>query len=230
MINKIYDRIINGVWRYGRVFRAINKSSGYSEQELQIMTCMDFIALNRIEGDYLEFGVFEGKNFISAFHFANRRENNMRFFAFDSFEGLPELEGLDKGSKQFYKGKYYCGLEKFKKLITKKKVDLNKTIIVMGWFKDVLNKELKKKYNMNKAAYVFIDCDLYESTVPVLEFITDMVQDGTIIVLDDYYCANGSPKKGQRKAFEDWIKKNKFIATQYKKYYWHGDSFIINKK
>ena len=231
MINEIYDKVINGNWRISGFFRGINKLFAYNEQEKQILTCMDFISWNEIRGDYLEFGVFAGRNFIKAYHFAkNKNIKGMRFFAFDSFEGLPELTGKDKDSKQFFKGQFNCSLEDFKQICKKKNVNLSEVITIKGWFNKVLNKKLKDNYNIKKAAYIFIDVDLYESTVPVLEFVTDLIQDGTIIVFDDYFCEDGDPRKGERKAFEDWVKKNNFIVTPYKNYNWNGVSFILHKK
>ena len=46
-------------------------------------------------GDYLEFGVFRGTSFINACRLARKHGlDEMRFFAFDSFEGLPDSEGV----------------------------------------------------------------------------------------------------------------------------------------
>ena len=43
------------------------------------------------EGDYLEFGVFEGMSFKHACHLSKRfNHKNMHFYAFDSFQGLPK--------------------------------------------------------------------------------------------------------------------------------------------
>ena len=33
-----------------------------------------------------------------------------------------------------------------------------------------------------------VDCDLYQSTVPVLAFLADLLQDGTVVLFDDWYC------------------------------------------
>lgn len=55
-----------------------------------------FTTYNEVEGDYLEFGVYEGQTFIEAWETARRYENGqMRFHAFDSFEGLPDISAKD---------------------------------------------------------------------------------------------------------------------------------------
>ena len=69
---------------------------GYSERERVMKQIMDFVANGRMPGDYLEFGVFRGGTFAPAYHFASRRAlPHMRFYAFDSFQGLPPSEGVD---------------------------------------------------------------------------------------------------------------------------------------
>ena len=110
-------------------------------------------------------------------------------------------------------------------------MDLAKVKIVPGWFKDTLNAETRTKLFLKSAAVVWVDCDLYESTVPVLEFITDLVVDGTILVMDDWFFYKGRPDMGERKAFAEWLNINPNISfTEFHKYSWHGNSFILHKK
>ena len=58
-----------------------------------------------------------------------------------------------------------------------------------------------------KAAVIYVDCDLYESTVPVLKFIKPFLQRGTIIVFDDWNCFHGDPDRGERRAFKEFMDK-----------------------
>ena len=180
-------------------------------------------------GDYLEFGVFKGSNFAEAYRIAKvKKLTGMRFFAFDSFEGLPE--GSEKESGQFAKGEYSASLEHFNANLQRSGVDLKGVQAVKGWFKDTLTAETKKKLGLKAAAVVWIDSDLYESAVPVLDFITDLVADGTILVFDDWFFFRGNPNKGEQRAFREWLAKNpQFRASEFQKYFWHGNSFIIHK-
>ncbi|MCG2718374.1 MAG: methyltransferase, partial [Nanoarchaeota archaeon] len=73
-------------------------------------------------------------------------------------------------------------------------------------------------------------CDLYESTVLVLDFITEYIQDGTIIIFDDWFSFRGNPNRGEQKAFKEWLKKNPSIkTTEFYRFGWHGNSFITHR-
>lgn len=128
---------------------------------------------------------------------------DMKFYAFDSFEGLPKAKGKDKCYLK--EGDYKCSLKKFKENLKKAKVNLDKVIFVKGWY----NKTLKQDYNIKKLSAVHIDCDYYESTKDVLQFIKPLLQEGTIILFDDWHLFKGNPNYGEPKAFSEFIKENK---------------------
>ena len=94
----------------------------------------------------------------------------MRFFAFDSFQGLPELKGIDKETRDFDQGKYACSESKFRENLAKAGVPLDRVVTIAGWFDQTCTEETIKKYGMKKAAIIHIDCDLYASTRTVLSF------------------------------------------------------------
>ena len=59
-----------------------------------------------------------------------------------------------------------------------------------------------------KAAVVYIDCDLYSSTSCALNFAKDFFQKGTVLVFDDWFCFYGDPSKGERRAFHEFRAQN----------------------
>ena len=143
----------------------------------------------QIEGDYLEFGVEYGNTFIIAYHTARKLNlKSMNFFAFDSFQGLPEIRGIDAEVRHFEEGTFATEKQVFLRRLKQNKVDINKVYTVPGWFNETLTNDTKKKLIIKKASVIMVDCDLYESTVPVLDFIVDYLQDGTIIIFDDWFC------------------------------------------
>jgi hypothetical protein len=159
------------------------------------------ISLAKLEGDYLEFGVFRGTSFIMASKLAQTYNMPaMRLFAFDSFEGLPNSEG-----KAFTKSEFSCSEVLFRKIIEKAGMDLSKVVIVKGFYSNSLDEDTKRKYNI-KAAIVHIDCDLYSSTKEVLNFIENIVTHGTILIFDDWdsFKDEDVENMGERKAFKEW--------------------------
>lgn len=231
-ISGIYKFVFFNRFRYSGCFNLFRRIFSYSDRERMLSVAMEFVRSSRLEGDYLEFGVYEGNTFVPAFHFAQKRKLSlMKFYAFDSFEGLPDVVGEDvKGFKHFFKGQYACGVGSFKKIVSRRGVKLSKVVFVPGWFDKVLNSSTKKNLSIKKAAVVWVDCDLYESTVPVLNFITDYVQDGTVLIFDDWFAFRGNPARGEQKAFSEWLKKNPSLrVSEFKKFGWNGNSFIIHK-
>ena len=195
-------------------------------------------ALNGIEGDYAEFGTADGTSFISFYNGFKRRKKyskhlkNMKFWAFDSFEGLPEISGQDTKMVHGWKAGDYAYDEKtFLSLVEQGGVDLSIVETVKGFYDEVLTEELKTKISLKKIAIAYIDCDLYESTVPVLAFITDYIQDGTVICFNDWWAYNGHPERGEQLAFKEWIEKNpQFIASEFTRAGYKDVCFVINKR
>src|SRR3989338_6480669 len=203
----------------------------YDRREEVLTACLGFADFNRIRGDYLEFGVWKGGSLIATYHLAKKLEylQAMRFYAFDSFAGLPAKKGVDAEFEQFVEGEYDSSLEEVKINLKRNGVDQSEVTFVKGWYDQVLNEETRKKLPIKKAAIIYIDSDLYESAVPVFKFITPYIQDGTIIIFDDWFCFNGRSDKGEQKDFREWLGNNTFFSpVDYKDFGWSGKAFIIN--
>jgi len=182
-------------------------------------------------GDYYEFGIFKGYTFWFAQQAAQRLGlKNMRFLGFDSFAGLPKVEGRDETEHgEFYEGQYSCTNEAVVTNLSASGVDWERTFLIEGLFEQSLNEQTKKEYGMNQISVALIDCDLYSSTVEVLDFIKDMHLDKAILLFDDWNCFDGDDERGQRKAFKDFLKNNKqFRAEEFIAFGGYGQTFIIN--
>ena len=193
-----------------------------------IRAAASFVAWNQVPGDYLEFGVWKGYSFATAYHeIHGARRNHMsfgydspsyntwqeatpRFFAFDSFEGLPAVEGAER-MVDYDPGSYSFARKEFQASLRARQVGLEDVVIVEGWYEKTCTPETKKRHQLSQAAVVMIDCDLYESTVPVLDFLTDIVQQGTILIFDDWFRFRGSPDSGEQRACREWLERNPHI-------------------
>lgn len=185
-------------------------------------------------GDYLEFGVFTG----SSFNFAikiNRvidkiigKKTNCQFFGFDSFQGFGEIKDIDQ--HPFFKNQFFF-VNKDKVIKNIKKIAKeDKVKIVEGFYQDTIKDKTPKDLGLNKARVVMIDCDLKESTFLALEFIRPCLQNGTIILFDDFHSFKGDINKGEYGAFEEF--KKKYPEILYRKildYGYQGVGFIVYK-
>ncbi len=191
----------------------------------------DYLVNAEVPGDYLEFGVFEGTTFSYATKLMAPIFPTMRFIAFDSFEGLPAPDGIDADngfSSGFHKGQFACSQEQFIKNLRQEEVDVERVITVKGWFDKSLDKSTVKKHALTKAAAIWIDCDFYESTVPVLNFITPFLSVGTVILFDDWRCFRNLPDHGQQRACREWLAKNPQIKLHdFISFGFHGMSFTV---
>ena len=182
-----------------------------------------YLKYNKIYGDYAEFGVFKGDTTIEVTKAARKTNSEMDFYLFDSFEGLPEITKSDL-SGPFYAGEFMYSLDQFLKRMKRNKVNIDKLKIVKGYYSNSLK---DFKYENVKFSYVFIDCDLKESTSEALTFIQDKLVQGAILAFDDFYCFGG-PELGERGAISEWLELNPhFELTSYNNFHWAGKSFIF---
>jgi O-methyltransferase len=198
--------------------------------EAALNHAMNYVYACGIEGDYLEFGAWEGRVFSAACYLGQKRNSSMKFYAFDSFAGLPENNEADAAGYQMYKpGTFDCSEPEFLKNVCRKGADMNRVVTVPGWFEESLRSDNPRLANLRKAAIVWVDCALYASTATALSFLTPYVQHGTIILFDDWFCFRGDPHAGEQRAFREWLDANpQFSATEMMRFSWHGNSFIIH--
>ena len=161
-------------------------------------------------GSYLEFGVFTGSSFNFAMKVNKKIEKifgktNCEFIGFDSFRGFGKIQKEDE-NPSFKDQTFSVNEEKVLKNIEKCSKN-QKYRIIKGFFKDTIENKTTKDLNIDKARVVMIDCDLKESTKLALEFIKPAIQEGTIILFDDFVFFKGSESKGEYGAFKDFRKK-----------------------
>lgn len=212
--------------------RRRNRRARYYERlhrEEFFYKCTRFLFANEIQGDYLEFGCCGGMTFRLAHKYAHFHKLKMHFYGFDSFEGLPAPEGIDD-HPQWKMGAMSFSIESLKKILKSAGVKESEYTLTPGYYSDSLPNLSFDKLNLKSAALIYVDCDLYESTVSVLNFILPLLQTGTVIALDDFYCFNGDPNRGEQLAWREFLQRNPEIeSVNYLNFGWHGKSFIIKK-
>jgi O-methyltransferase len=191
----------------------------------------DYLVGAQIPGDYLEFGVFKGTTFSYACKVMVPIFEGMKFYAFDSFEGLPEPSGVDAREKYtsgFFKGQYAVSEEDFVENLRRAGVDLKRVEVVKGWFDQTLSAPGAAAQKIKKIAAAWIDCDLYESTVPVLQYIASRLSVGSVLLFDDWRCFRNLSDFGQQRACREWMDANPHIRLrELFQFGWHGQAFSV---
>lgn len=194
---------------------------------------MDFVRHNTVGGDYFEFGVYAGRTFQYAYHAARLRHlRQMKFYAFDSFEGFSQPNETDDiGHVQ--QGGRNCSEKQFIQNVTKAGVPKNAFSTFPGWFEQTLvgkdASETNERLGNAKISIAWLDADLYEPTRDALHFLTPRLQDGSVLIFDNWFLFKGHPDRGERRAFTEW--KALHPELQVSEFYhmgWHGASFIVH--
>lgn len=180
---------------YELQLRARRSSADYVEAHMPdaiifwtLKEILDFcVARAPQNGLILEFGVAGGKTINTIAEAAGDRAVH----GFDSFEGLPaDWTGhVEKAGSFSRKGKLPN---------VQSNVQLHK-----GWFSDTIP-PFKEKYK-EPAAFLHIDCDLYQSTRDVLWNLSDRIVRGTIIEFDEYF-NYPNWQQHEYKAWQEFVK------------------------
>ena len=212
-----------------------DRLTNYHHNRWDAIDCLaDYLVNAEIAGDYAEFGVL-GHHLRLHMQSVGRYFPEMRFLAFDSFQGLPDPKGIDKDmagfSSGFFEGQFTCAEEDFlKNILESSSIARNRVLSTKGWFNETLLPETATKLSLNSLAAVWIDCDLYESTVPILRFITSHLSVGTVILFDDWRCFRNLPEFGQQRACSEWLEANPHIVLHdFITFGFHGKSFTVGK-
>lgn len=199
-----YKFPLSSVYKRDRWIRNVYSRFGHEQRKYIFLSISRFCHINRpITGYYFEFGCHEANTIRMAFD-AFHHLHDWTYVAFDSFEGLPEVGEMDR-QEIWKKGKLKTSEKDFIRKATRHGIPREKLITVKGFYDASLKDELTSRLLPTKAAVIYVDCDLYESTVPVLGFIKPFLQRGTIIVFDDWNCFHGDPDRGERRAFREFV-------------------------
>jgi len=184
-------------------------------------------------GDYLDFGVFTGSSFNFAMK-ANKKiekifgKMDCEFIGFDSFKGFGEIKKEDENPS--FKNEIFSVNEEKVIRNIEKNTKGQRMRIIKGFYQDTIKNKTTADLKIDKSRVVMIDCDLKESTHLALEFIKPSVQEGTIILFDDYLYFKGSKDKGEYAAFSDFQKKYPEILFRRSfDYGYSGRAFIAYK-
>jgi O-methyltransferase len=166
--------------------------------------CINQCDINKIEGDFVETGVWKGGSVILAYNLYKQSGQKRKVYVYDSFEGLPKPNGekypIDLGDIHWTLKELAVSLEDVKdnfKLFS----DIDESVIfVKGWFKDTMPVN-----NIEKISILRLDGDMYESTIDVLDYLYPKLSIGGFCIIDDF------AHKGAHTAVMDYRKKHNIL-------------------
>jgi len=245
MLKKLYSSLPDLVKTYISDFNFYIKSPKlfdarlqyrFSDEKLKFVHLMEVMNYLRVAGvggkvlpqTFFEFGCHSGRTFSSVVNASKYfKMENVKFFAFDSFMGLPGTNDLDDG--YFQAGTFNTSRNDFINIVKGNTgVELSDSSIVEGYYSNSLTKQLQAR--MPAVGFVHIDVDLYSSTVEVLSFLKPLLVEGSVVAFDDWYCFPGGKMQGERKAFSEFLTENpEFLVEPWKSYSTFGQSFFITR-
>ena len=186
-------------------------------------------------GDYLEFGVYVGTS-MACMHRALAREGltEVRLFGFDSFEGLPALDGGEDTAKYglWKRGYYSAPLKTARRNLAAQGVDMERVTLIKGWFEDTLTRDLVDRHKISKAGVIMIDSDLYTSARAALEFCAPLIRDHAVILFDDWFPETlAADNAGERRAFDELLATHPTLsATELESYHTEAKVFMVSRQ
>ena len=180
-----------------RSIRALKRTVDYIEERLpdavgfeapkELLTFA--VAEARQPGHFLEFGVFTG----GTIRYIAKLKRDTIIHGFDSFEGLPESwAGFNLAREAF-------------NLRGRLPRVPNNVVLHRGWFRDTLPGWCDQ--NPGPISFAHVDCDVYSSTVEILESLRERLQVGTVILFDEYF-NYPNWERHEFKAWQDFVSKS----------------------
>jgi len=196
----VRDRFQKALLRLGR---AQVVPAGAFEDFLvdQLQRLREGSGVTRLEGDYLEFGVYVGTSMGAAVRAFDRAEvAPCRFFGFDSFGGLPagsETDGWTSGA--------YAASRQVAEWNLARQDVLGRVELIEGWFDETCTVETVDRHRLGDVLVAMIDCDTYTSSRLALDFVEPLLGPDALVIFDDWYARNpdGTQMEGQRRAFHE---------------------------
>ena len=138
------------------------------------------LVINKMEGDYVEFGVYRGEMMYAAARILSPNIN--KYIGLDTFYGLP-IPYKDDQETFVYKTE---GFMASPREVAQKLMEQFNAIFIEGDFREkTIIEQLKKE--ISRISVLCIDCNWPSSIKSAVEESMPFMQHGSIIFLDDYF-------------------------------------------
>jgi hypothetical protein len=92
---------------------------------------------------------------------------------------------------------------------------------------------LKSRLQIEKAALIQIGHHLYSSTKTILEKLSqrDVLQDGCIVLFNEFNCNRANESTGQRRALREFLEsQERWTCSPWFSYGWHGQVYFFHDR
>ncbi len=156
-------------------------SNQVSKEQLQVILNELGKVLPKLDGEVVEFGCYMGTTSLFIRRLLDALGDKRAFHVYDSFEGLPPKTPQDesRAGDQFQAGELAVSKKQF--LQQFQKANLQPPITHKGWFSELADTDVPRHI-----AFAFLDGDFYESIRDSLQLVLPKMQQGGVIIIDDY--------------------------------------------
>lgn len=201
---------------------------------------IEYINFEQVAGDIVECGVFGGLSLAVLAKGATFDPKGMsrRIVGVDTFAGLPASEETharwqegDCASMHGWHPMLAPGTpvtaDTTRALFAA--CGLDAPLLHEGRFDEVLPRVIPSAHPA--VALLHVDCDLYESTRDVLTGVAPALQDGTVVLFDDWFHYRGHPRKGEARAFHEFLEaRPEWQAVPWRAYATFCQAFILVRR
>lgn len=187
---KLLRRAIGAFYRFDHVYDVLREFTGAYQPPFTV----------------LEFGSARGYSFVKLLY-ATRYlgiEDKVTVHSFDTFEGLPEASNPEEANfmggnwmKGAYRGSFetlraHCEAHGYRNFHIHK-----------GTFEDTLTKATVAELRQQPPILIWLDCDLYTSSLSAFERILPVLRNGCVLYFDDLELNFGSRFTGQARLIHE---------------------------
>lgn len=204
------------------------------------VSAIDFVNYESVPGDIVELGVFTGLSLVllARAQTFDPKGHERRIVGIDSFAGLPpsgEEHARWKAGDCARNALWHPTLAVGEPVTPQAVRDLFDACglphpdLYAGPFAEVLPEVVPSRHQ--EVAVAHLDCDLYESTRDALAGLAPALQDGTVLLFDDWFHYKGHPMKGESRALAEFHAQHpEWRAVHYRPYGTFCNAFILSRQ
>ncbi|QQR69131.1 MAG: hypothetical protein IPI58_00095 [Alphaproteobacteria bacterium] len=202
------------------------------------LRAFEYLYIESIMGDVMEFGAYGGFTARILAEQMNRFNAKGDLLLFDTFSGFPVSTATQDTQspklatqKTWVEGELSAPRGIVEHITDRlcRFFDRSRLRVIKGLFQDTLPVAVEGR----KLCLLHLDCDLYESTSYVLDTLekAGALQDGMVVLFDDFYCNRANPQYGEQAALRDFLKKHKrWQASPWFTYSWGAAAYFLHDK